>query len=260
MWSFLSKEPSRWWSGSSGLPGDHHTLQHFASRLLTMCCANPVLDLQFPATFLWCSHRQKYGDNNIFLHPVSLTPFSGEAWHIILFIAGEMRSPWFTPLDSFYFQIVGEVFRLSAQVGFAALGLAVEIRVSLCCAGGESTEHTPLSCLEQGLFALCSAFLALQFTESLMVAGKCAFPANYVQQFHRWRLDRCELFNFGYFFSCDNILERKWNLKILSFQLQTSKVWMLKADSEAVKANSSSYLILLCHSSNRRICVIGLYK
>lgn len=102
-------------------------------------CKNPVLDLQFPATFLWCGHRQKYGDSNIFLHPVSLIPFSGEAWHIILFIAGEMRSPWFTPLDSFCFQIVGEVFRLSAQVGFAALELAVEIRVSLWCAGGENT-------------------------------------------------------------------------------------------------------------------------
>lgn len=81
-----------------------------------------------------------------------------------------------------------------------------------------------------------------------------------LSSFHRWRMDRCELFNFGYFFSCDNILERKWNLKILGFQLQTSKVWMLKADSEAVKANGSSYLILLCHFSNRRICVIGLYK
>lgn len=49
------------------------------------------------------------------------------------------------PLDSFYFQIVGEVFRLSAQVGFAALEFAVEIRVSLGCAGGEGTEHTPLT-------------------------------------------------------------------------------------------------------------------
>lgn len=35
--------------------------------------------------------------NKIFLHPVGTIPFSGEGWHVILFIAGEMRSPWFTP-------------------------------------------------------------------------------------------------------------------------------------------------------------------
>lgn len=195
--------------------------------------------------------------NNIFLHPLSTIPFSGEASHIILFIAGEMRSPWFTPLDSFCFQIVGEVFRLSAQVGFAALEFAVEIR---WCAGGEGTEHTPLT---PSLKTVCTWF---SFSCPAVPRKASRWQVNVLFQlimlssFHRWRMDRCELFNFGYFFSCDNILERKWNLKILGFQLQTSKVWMLKADSEAVKANGSSYLILLCHFSNRRICVIGLYK
>lgn len=80
---------------------------------------------------------------------------------------------------------------------------------------------------------------------ALMLAGKRAFQANCVQRFHKWEIDRSELFNFGYFFSCDSILKIKWNLNIFCLKLQTSKVWMLKANSEAVKANGLSYFVTL---------------
>lgn len=133
-------------------------------------------------------------------------------------------------------------------MGFVSLEFAVEIGVSLWSAVGEKQwAHV---CVMPWLGASCTFFsfscLALCRKHlALTLAGKRAIQANCVQQFHKWKIDRSELFNFGYFFSCDNILERKWNLKIFSLKLQTSKAWMLKADSEAVKANGLSYFVTL---------------